>query len=183
MIAYAADFDVDAFYERMKARAEQSTLFDKVKAGGPQKWNAIRRIYEIQNEVGGTSPYFVDWPSIFTPIENGAWQYIRSYGIIPMFPQYPVGRVFVDFGDPEKRIAIECDGAQWHDKKKDSIRDRKLNDLGWTVYRFTGRELWKAEDDEGSARDKFRHIAEHHYGRMIWHTPEELDAMREAERA
>lgn len=44
-----------------------------------------------------------------------------------------------------KSIAIECDSFTWHGDKeafaKDKKRERKLTDLGYPVYRFSGREI------------------------------------------
>ena len=89
-----------------------------------------------------------------TPIELALWHDIRAENAV-MYPQYPVGPFFVDFGNPAAKVAIECDGKRWHiDKKKDAARDRELNLMGWTVYRITGRdcisdtEEVEDEDDE-----------------------------------
>jgi len=146
-------------------RGQQRALFEAVLKDGPGRWAAIRKIYKLQ-EGQGYSPYFVDWGLIFTPIESDAWHYIRLYGL-PMYPQFPVGRYFVDFGDPDRRIAIECDGAAFHDADKDKKRDAELLEMGWRVFRFPGWSLRKGEDDEGSARNRFRHIAEGYYGRTF----------------
>lgn len=83
-------------------------------------------------------PYFVDWVSIFTPIESAMWSVIRSQAT-PYYPQMPVGGYIVDFGNPLHRIAIECDGRAWHDAKRDEARDAQLGELGWRVFRFSGR--------------------------------------------
>lgn len=89
------------------------------------------------------SPYssYVDWPKIFSPIEWDTWQVIRGDGRCPFYPQYPVGKYFVDFGNPYLKIAIECDGAEFHlDKEKDNKRDYELKQIGWTVYRIPGSD-------------------------------------------
>lgn len=89
------------------------------------------------------SPYtsFIDWPSIFSPIEWDAWQVIRGDGRCPLYPQYPVGKYFVDFGNPFVKVALECDGYEYHlDKEKDNARDYKLSELGWRVYRIPGKD-------------------------------------------
>ena len=46
------------------------------------------------------------------------------------------------------RVAIECDGHDFHEKTKeqaarDKSRDRALAAEGWRVIRFTGSEIWK----------------------------------------
>jgi hypothetical protein len=84
-------------------------------------------------------PYEIgDWLSVFTPIEFAMWQHIRCKGL-DLWPQLPVGRFFVDFGNPVAKVAIECDGAAYHqDKAKDAARDQELEAMGWTVIRVPG---------------------------------------------
>lgn len=84
-------------------------------------------------------PYEVgDWLSVFTPIEFSMWQDIRGMGL-DLWPQLPVGRFFVDFGNPVAKVAVECDGRQWHlDQEKDAARDAELERMGWKVYRVPG---------------------------------------------
>lgn len=83
-----------------------------------------------------------------TPIERMFWGDIRDANVV-MYPQYPVGRFFVDFGNPVAKVAIECDGKAFHlDKAKDQARDRALADMGWTVYRITGADCIKDFDEE-----------------------------------
>lgn len=89
-------------------------------------------------------PYAIaDWPSLFTPIEAALWVDIRCAGLA-MWPQFPVGRYFVDFGNPVARVALECDGASFHDANKDAARDAELNTLGWTVLRIPG---WRCKKE------------------------------------
>lgn len=88
-------------------------------------------------------PYQIaDWASIFTPIESAAWGEIRGDGIA-LWPQLPVGPFFVDFGNPVTRVALECDGAAYHDPVKDAKRDAHLGRMGWTVYRAPGSVCMK----------------------------------------
>ncbi len=106
----------------------------------------------------GVDPYAWEaCPAItMTPIEAALWHDIRAVDIV-VYPQYPVGRFFVDFGNPVAGVAIECDGARWHtDKEKDAVRDAALKRLGWTVYRIIGRDCLtdtaELRDDEGRLR-------------------------------
>jgi very-short-patch-repair endonuclease len=90
-----------------------------------------------------------------TPIEFALWHDIRLENVV-MYPQFPVGRFFVDFGNPVARVAIECDGARWHtDHQKDRERDAELAKRGWSVYRITGRDCFtdteETEDEDGWA--------------------------------
>lgn len=93
-----------------------------------------------------------NWLTVFTPIEFSLWQDIRSRGL-DLWPQLPVGRFFVDFGNPVAKVAIECDGRQWHqDAAKDAARDQELEAMGWTVIRIPGWQcnsrILDAEDAE-----------------------------------
>ncbi len=80
-----------------------------------------------------------------TPIEHALWFDIRAESAV-LYPQFPVGRYFVDFGNPVAKVAIECDGAAWHqDAEKDAERQRHIEALGWTVYRITGSDCKKPD--------------------------------------
>lgn len=62
-----------------------------------------------------------------------------------LYPQHKVGKYRLDFAIPDKRVAIELDGHEYHKTKyqrtHDAKRDRWLYGQGWTVLRFTGTEL------------------------------------------
>lgn len=125
-------------------------------------WQAIRAFYALHHDAimqsaseWGCDPY--SWEVYagvrFTPIESALWSDIRTANLV-MYPQYPVGRFFVDFGNPVAKVAIECDGAAYHvNQAKDAARDAQLRELGWSVWRITGRdcitESLETEDEEG----------------------------------
>lgn len=145
----ARSITADDLIAYIDSQREIDTLGNVIVSRNPARWNALRQLYRlVMDDIVSAhprtcDPYFIDWCSVFTPIEMDAWQTIRGKGL-PMYPQVPVGRFFVDFGDPVSRIAIECDGAAWHvDKDRDARRDAELDELGWTVYRVTGKECWK----------------------------------------
>jgi very-short-patch-repair endonuclease len=57
-----------------------------------------------------------------------------------------VSEGFADHGDVV-RVAIECDGHDFHEKTKeqaarDKKRDRDLQHAGWAVLRFTGSQIY-----------------------------------------
>ncbi len=92
----------------------------------------------------------VGWEDFFqmTPIEAWMWEEMRNNRMV-MYPQYPLLGFFLDFANPKARVAIECDGKEFHrDWQKDRERDEKLKAIGWAVYRFTGRECWEEPDFE-----------------------------------
>lgn len=83
-----------------------------------------------------------------TPIEDCLWHDIRNLNAV-LYPQWPVAGFFVDFANPVAKVAIECDGAAYHqDKEKDARRDATLRELGWYVYRFTGKECHREFDED-----------------------------------
>ncbi len=114
-----------------------------------EKFNAIRSNYKRKQDMADAGlsewyhddPYEIaDWQVLFTPIERALWHDIRSMGL-DLWPQFPVSKYFVDFGNPVAKVAVECDGAEWHqDKAKDAARDAALVALGWRVYRLPGWE-------------------------------------------
>lgn len=147
------------------------------------KFNALRKFYELANQEivdagraeWGIDPYEVDWLPVFTPIEYGLWSDIRNCNAI-LYPQYPVGRYFVDFANPVAKVAIECDGAIWHtNKEKDRARQDDIESLGWSVYRISGRDCFGDFNEEtmkhGESRKFIDNIVDcHHISRAYRHT-------------
>lgn len=112
----------------------------------------------------GIDPYAWDRLIQMTVIEDWMWCHCRDLGIV-VYPQYPVGQFFVDFANPRAHVAIECDGAAYHrDFDADKRRQQKIQAMGWTVYRFTGRECKEANEggDSGGTRDRLQTIAAMH---------------------
>jgi very-short-patch-repair endonuclease len=90
-----------------------------------------------------------------TPIELWLWEEIRDANVV-LYPQFPVDKFFVDFGNPKAKVAIECDGKAFHqDKEKDRARDARLRELGWAVYRISGSDCAR-ESDEDEQEESFR---------------------------
>lgn len=124
-------------------------------------WNAIRSFYaeitplimaEEKNEWALGAYCWEERPMIFqTPIENWLWHDIRACDAV-LYPQYPVLNFFVDFANPKAMVAVECDGAAYHQNKaKDAERDRRLELAGWTVYRISGSDCRKDSDPDTGA--------------------------------
>ena len=74
-----------------------------------------------------------------------------AYGRIEgLIPQYHVLNYRIDFAVPEKMIAIEIDGHEYHKTKEqrthDNQREREIKlalPTNWTVIRFTGSEIFQ----------------------------------------
>lgn len=115
--------------------------------------NAIRRLYEAHAELGQNpteDPYSLELHEFFTPIEWRLWQDIRGAGRVHMVPQYPVGPYFLDFACPARKVGIEADGKDFHDRERDRKRDQRLfDDFGWKVYRVTGAETYLVRPSPG----------------------------------
>lgn len=143
---------IRAFYRRHAA---------DIQAAGPTRW--------------GCDPYGWSFEAhiSLTPIEAAVWHDIRAERAV-LYPQIPVAGRFVDFGNPCARVALECDGLQWHqDIDRDARRQRQIEAAGWTVYRITGSDCVKPDSYElddlgverlvpGPARTLIRRICDAH---------------------
>ena len=157
------------------AERNRAPIVDKIlRSSGFDRLAAIRQFYGMADadikRAGaaewGMDTYEVDWLMLFTPIENALWYDIRMAGAV-LYPQYPVLNYFVDFGNPVAKVAIECDGAAFHqDTERDATRQRAIEAAGWTVYRITGRDC-KTDFDEqertaGAARQLINEVVQRH---------------------
>lgn len=154
-----------AAFAELASHHDLSTRCDAIKAFYE---SALPQIMDAKPGEWGIDPFEVYWSAVFSPIERVMWQILRSERVV-MYPQFPVGRYFVDFGNPQQRVAIECDGAEFHaDLAKDDDRTWQLHLRGWKTYRFTGSECFaEVLDDEfggltSYARRSVREIAERH---------------------
>ena len=78
--------------------------------------------------------------------EARVWARLRSGGIDghKFRRQHPVGRFYVDFACDRLRLVIEIDGGV-HTRDdvvlNDHFRQQAIEDLGWTVLRFTNEQV------------------------------------------
>lgn len=121
---------------------------------------AQREIAEAPFE-WGIDPRRLRWRELMTPIEQAVWEALQAGGM-KFYPQYPVGRFFVDFAHPAAKAVVECDGAAFHqDWSKDRERDIELARRGWTVFRITGSDcLSEVEDTEDSPSPLWQFVRE-----------------------
>lgn len=173
-------FDASEYMKTLIVRsisneADRAKSRKQIMSGGVrEKFNGLREFYKLarkeifdagRNE-WGIDAYEVNWVALFTPIEKALWHDIRDCNAV-FYPQYPVGRYFVDFGNPVARVAIECDGARYHqDKEKDAERQKTIEAIGWRVYRISGRDCFTEFDQStmksGFAREFVSGICEQH---------------------
>lgn len=83
-----------------------------------------------------------------SPIEQKFWDTWNEGELHQSFelePQYPIGKYFVDFAHLDTKTAIELDGFASHSSTEDIAKDRKrqreIEELGWHVIRFGGKEI------------------------------------------
>lgn len=60
--------------------------------------------------------------------------------------QYQIGPYYVDFAHLDSRVVIEIDGAAYHSTpeqiERDQYRQQFIERQGWTVTRFTGKQVY-----------------------------------------
>lgn len=77
-----------------------------------------------------------------SPIETTLYGQMRRYRI-PCELQYKIKGIRFDIAIPSIKLAIECDGKEFHkDNLKDKSRDIASNKQGWEVRRFTGSDIF-----------------------------------------
>lgn len=81
-----------------------------------------------------------------SPIEELLYYRLLSIGLNPE-TQFKVGNYRIDIAFPEKMLAIECDGRQYHNTPekiaKDKERQKFLESQGWKVMRYSGSDIFK----------------------------------------
>jgi len=158
--------------------------------------NSLRYLYRaVDTSRLDPHPYGVEWTNLFTPIERMVWNDIRDEGV-PLWPQYPAMQYVLDFADPNLKIAVEADGAEFHVRSKDLQRDENLAEDGWRVFRVWGSEcnrtinleletLWDESLDDPpfwlmerlrmwqrtTSEGLIAAINAVYYGRQAWHMP------------
>jgi len=83
-----------------------------------------------------------------TDAERNLWAKIRGKQLKDkqFYRQKNIGNYIVDFYCPSAKLIVELDGGQHYSDegmKKDKIRDSYLKHLGFTVLRFSDRDVLK----------------------------------------
>ena len=114
-------------------------------------------------------------PASTTYIERMMWKELKARGISFSY-NHRVGSLWVDFALVEHNIAVECDGAYWHqDEEKERTRDARLEAAGWTMLHFTGSEI---ERDVSACADKIERVLANHEGQYEFHSFEITEIKR-----
>lgn len=85
--------------------------------------------------------YPFDWNYVLNEVEWLAWTTTRNKGYLPLYPQFPVKKYFLDFANPGVKIGIEIDGIEYHEYDKDYDRDTDLKKEGWTIIRIPAAQM------------------------------------------
>lgn len=122
---------------------------------------ALANIHSLAMEGFGGTDYLTQ---LTAPDE---FSQLHDEGLFQISPQVKVGPYTVDFAIrcfacADYRLAVECDGHNFHEKTKeqaahDKKRDRELQKYGYNIIRFTGSEIWS--DPVGCAVEVFEHFA------------------------
>ena len=80
-----------------------------------------------------------------TEAEKLLWQYICAKQLTVKFNrQHLIGDYIVDFVCIEKKLVVEVDGgyhSEYEQIEKDEFRTERLNEMGFTVIRFSNEEV------------------------------------------
>lgn len=133
-------------YYRGKKASDDPTLARKIEAiaasrrgkPNPEHAERLRRYYAEHPEKHVC--YIVGQKGHETSIERAMRVALTDAGIA-FVPQHHIGRYWVDFAIPSHRLAIEVDGAYWHDAERDAVRDHNLSAMGWSVVRFSEMQV------------------------------------------
>ena len=96
-----------------------------------------------------------------TEAESFLWQRIRRKQLKgrQFYRQKNIGDYIVDFYCPSAKVIVELNGGQHYKEegaRRDQIRDNYLEILGFTVLRFSDREVFKNID--GVLERIFEHL-------------------------
>lgn len=92
-----------------------------------------------------------------TKSEACLWKYVLRAGMMKRYTfrrQRPIGNYIVDFLCQELGLIIEVDGLTHnseHAEQADALRQCHLEELGFTILRFTSNEVLKHIDEVKNA--------------------------------
>jgi very-short-patch-repair endonuclease len=86
-----------------------------------------------------------------TDAELKLWNEVRAHRLMGLGfrRQMPIAGYIVDFACPEKKLIVEVDGSQHGEGQQadiDAKRDRRLEELGWTILRFWNDDILRDID-------------------------------------
>jgi very-short-patch-repair endonuclease len=96
-----------------------------------------------------------------TDAERRLWSKVRRKQLkgYQFYRQKNIGDYIVDFYCPAAKLIVEVDGGQHYSEEKilkDRTRDMFLNDLGFSVLRYSNSDVFK--NIEGVVTDIYNHL-------------------------
>ena len=91
--------------------------------------------------------------------EKKLWYHFLATLPVKFTRQKVINRYIVDFCCVEKMLVIELDGAQHYEDaamEQDKLRDAFLEEMGYTVLRYTDKEL--NANFQGVCKDIYQHL-------------------------
>jgi hypothetical protein len=107
---------------------------------------ALKAIHHGPSERGGNGRGLTEPQRILLAALGNGWIPELALSLGRRTPGYPT-HYKLDLANPERRIAIEVDGFSHSGRRAlDEKKDAKLASLGWTVLRFSNRDIltWSA---------------------------------------
>jgi len=98
---------------------------------------------QIKHQIGSIMTDF-EKKKVDSPIELLMWDALERYELISgACKQFEIGPYRIDIAYPMARLAVECDGAQYHREnqiqlERDQKRDKYLARKGWRTLRLEG---------------------------------------------
>ena len=91
----------------------------------------------------------------YTSLEKKLYQIVMQIGApLAFYAQYEAGpgkEYILDGAFPQIKLAVEADGEIWHNNpqkiQSDKNRDVSISRQGWTILRFTDKEITKQPKD------------------------------------
>ncbi|MDO6658005.1 endonuclease domain-containing protein [Anaerobacillus sp. 1_MG-2023] len=104
----------------------------------------FNRLLDIKSDKVNFNPSQFQRTKCESPIERRLYD-VLVFNNYYVETQYPLGNYRIDLAIPYLKLAIECDGKQYHSstqqKAHDRRKDKYLRSKGWKVMRFTGRQI------------------------------------------
>jgi very-short-patch-repair endonuclease len=130
-------------------------VINPVKSGGPAK-QGFNKVKEMKLKTLARK-----LRKNMTEAESFLWQRIRRKQLKgrQFYRQKNIGDFIVDFYCPSAKLIVELDGGQHYTEegvKADQIRDNYLENFGFSVLRFSDREVFK--NIEGVLERIFEHL-------------------------
>jgi very-short-patch-repair endonuclease len=108
-----------------------------------------------------------------SPLEDTLWEYFKRSGVDAERQFYVAeerSKYFLDFAIfcDEGKINVECNGDAWHSQREtianDNERNNFLTSRGWSVLRFSGKEI---NENAADCLEKVKYTVDHLGGIIV----------------